>query len=190
VKRAATEEDMTPKKLAELRLELVEATRLSFDECRRKCADQTIYAYALVVCSRGGEALQPWCHTEESFAKKEAKWPGRADEAGLRRYCPDEWWSIVSGPIKTRRGRDWDEIQDDLIGLYEERYEDRPDVVWEVLIEALESLDREGYFGSGPAREAVTLMVYQCDSGGEWWPDSVRRLNPPAVWKRFQDAVS
>jgi hypothetical protein len=65
------------KKLAELRLELVEATRLSFDECRRKNADQTIYAYALVVCSRGGEALQPWCHTEESFAKKEAKWPGR-----------------------------------------------------------------------------------------------------------------
>jgi hypothetical protein len=53
-----------------LRLELVEATRLNIDECRRKNADQTIYAYALVVCSRGGEALQPWCHTEESFAKK------------------------------------------------------------------------------------------------------------------------
>jgi hypothetical protein len=58
-----------------------------------------------------------------------------------------------------------------------------------MLVDTLESLDREGYFGTGAAREAVMLRVYQSDSGGDWWPDSVRRLNPPAVWKQFQDAV-
>ena len=184
---------MTPIALAELRLGLVEATRLSFDECRHTHPDQTIYAYALVLCSRNGEALQPWCYTEELCAKREARATGRPQNAGLRRYCPDEWmWSIVSGAVKTRRGRDWDEIQTDFAALYEERGSDEPDVVVEMLIDALEQLDREGYFGTGEAREAVTLMVYQCDGGGlsdGLWPDSVRRLNPPAVWKRFQDAV-
>ena len=182
---------MTPIALAKLRLELVEATRLSFDACRRANPDQTIYAYALVVCSRGGEALQPWCYTEELCAKREARATGRAQDAGLRRYCPDEWvGSVVSGPIRTKRGRDWSDIQEDLAALYEERGEDEPHVVMEMLIDTLESLDREGYFGTGQARETVTLMVFISDSGGDWWPDSVRRLNPPAVWKRFQDALS
>lgn len=141
------------------------------------------------MCSRGGEALQPWCHTEDSFAKKEAKWPGRESEAGLRRYYPDEWWAVVSGPIKTKRGRDWGNIQADLAALHAERFEDEPNVVMEMLVDTLESLDREGYFGTGAAREAVTIMVFESDSGGDWWSDSIRRLNPPAVWKRFQDAV-
>jgi hypothetical protein len=182
---------MTDNKLAKLRLEMVEATRLSFDACRREHPDETIYAYALVVCSPGGEALQPWCYTEEALAKREAKWPPKSVEAaGLNRYCPDEWvGAIVSGPIKTSRGRDWHNIQDDLAALYEERGDEDRHVVLEMLIDTLESLDREGYFGTGAAREAVTLMIFISDSGPEEWWDSVCRLNPPAVRKRFEDAA-
>lgn len=181
---------MTDKELAKLRLEMVEATRLSFDACRREHPNETIYAYALVMCSRGGEALQPWCHSEEIRAKQEAKWPS-ADEqtANLKRYCPDEWWAITSEPIKTSRGRGWDEIRNDLNALYMSRQEDEPQIVMDLLIDTLAALDSEGYFGTGKARNAITLMTYISDSGGDGWAESVRRLNPPAVRKRFEDAV-
>jgi hypothetical protein len=144
------------------------------------------------MCSIGGEALQPWCHSEEVFTKQEAKWPGRPDEAGLRRYCPDEWWSIVSGPVRTRRGWDFGTIQDALLAAYKQFHAEKRFLVLEMLIDALQALDREGFFGSGLAREAVTLMVYVSDSAlsEKWWPESVRRLNPPAVIDRFQAAVS
>jgi hypothetical protein len=181
---------MTREELAILRLELLEATRLSFEACRRENADQTIYAYALVMCSSDGAALQPWCHSEEAFAKKEARWPSRPAEEGLRRYCPDEWWSIVSRPVRTRRGWDFGTIQDALSAASEQYEEEEPGIVWEMLIDTLESLDREGFFGAGAAREAVTLMVYLSGRGlAEEWPESVRRLNPPAVVKRFDAAV-
>lgn len=182
---------MTDIELAKLRLELVEATRLSFDACRRDHPGETFYAYALVVCTYGGEALQPWCYTEEALAKRQAAWPPRNETAAaLQRYCPDEWVdSIVGGPIKTSRGRDWGEIATDIIALYEERGDEDRYVVLEMLIDTLEQLDREGYFGTGAAREAVTLMIFISDSGGDWWADSVRRLNPSAVRKRFEEAV-
>jgi hypothetical protein len=183
---------MTAIALAKLRLEMVEATRLSFDACRRDHPGETIYAYALVMCSAGGEALQPWCHTEESNAKREAKRPSQSKkEAGFRRYCPDEWWSIASGPVETSRGRDWDDIRTDLAALHAKRKSREPHVVLEMLIDTLESLDREEYFGTGKAREAVALMIYISDDAlsDDWWPDSVRLLNPPAVRKRFEAAV-
>jgi hypothetical protein len=182
---------VTPDELAVLRLELVEATRLSFEACRREKRDQTLYGYALVMCSIAGEALQPWCHSEESFARAEAGSSGRPEEAGLRRYCPDEWWSIVSGPVRTRRGSDFGAIRAGLGTAYEQFRAANQYIVLEMLIDALGMLDREGFFGSGAAREAVTLMVYVSDSSlsEEWWPESVRRLNPPAVVARFEAAV-
>lgn len=183
---------MTAAALANLRSEMVEATRLSFDACRRDHAGETIYAYALVMCSVDGEALQPWCHTEESNAKQEAKHPSKSErEAGVRRYCPDEWWPVASGPVKTSRGRGWDDIRADLNGLHIESKNREPHVVPEMLIDTLETLNREGYFGTGKPRDAVTLMIYISDNplSEEWWPDSVRRLNPPAVRKRFKAAA-
>jgi hypothetical protein len=50
-------------------------------------------------------------------------------------------------------------------------------------------LDEEGYFGTGASRAGVTLMVYVSDSGDQWWAESVRRLNPPAVVERFHKAI-
>jgi hypothetical protein len=183
---------MTQSELAVLQQELAEATRLAFDACRRDNPDQTLYAYALVMCHACGEALEPWCHSEEQLASKESKWPGDPKWAGQRRYCPDEWWALRSGPVRTRRGWDFEAIESRLALVHEQHREERPDIVLGLLIDALGALDREGYFGSGASREAVTLLVYVSDDAlsDEWWPESVRRLNPPAVVERFRAAVS
>lgn len=182
---------MDQRALDELRSQLTEATRRGFDLCRQQSAGQAIYAYALVMASVGGEALQPWCHTEESFARKKAKWGRDEKEVGFLRYNPDEWWATVPGPVPGGSGRDW---WDDLRGAVHQVHavygEDQPDVTLDLLCDVLKALDAEGYFGTGAARAGVTLMVYVSDSGDQWWAESVRRLNPPAVVKRFREAVN
>ncbi len=187
---------MNAKEVAALRKDLIAATRLAFDLCREKCDGQTIYAYVLVEASPFGEALQPWCHTEETNARQEAKHPSKTPaEAGLRRYYPDEWWATSAQPVPMPGGGDkdwWDDIRP--------RYHsacmtfNKPDDFgWEfdLLADTLAALDAEGYFGTGAAREAVTLMVFVSDHPvtEEWWKESVRRLNPSSVVERFRKSV-
>lgn len=174
----------------ELRGQLTEAARLGFDLCRRQAAGQTIYSYALVMAGVG-EALRPSCHTEEAAARREAKLPSKPPrEAGFRRYNPDEWWAVSPGPVPGGRGPDWwQELSLAIHRVQSEHGRKRPDTVLDLLCDALKALDAEGYFGTGAARAAVTLMVYVSDSGDQWWAESVRRLNPPAVVERFRKAV-
>src|SRR2546430_2649169 len=131
------------------------------------------------MCSVNGEALQPWCHTEASFAKQEAK-RGKGDAGvGLRRYNPDEWWATAPGPVPGGRGRDWwGDLSGVIADVYEQAGGEQPDVTFDLLTDTLKALDEEGYFGTGAAREAVILMVYVSDNAvsEEWWPESVRRL--------------
>lgn len=185
---------MNDQALTELRANLVEATRRTFDLCRDKANGQTIYAYALVMCSINGEALQPWCHTEETFARKEAKsnMP-KGEGSGLRRYHPDEWWALAAGPIPGgQRGDWWDDLSHGLALAYDHFGKEQPDITFELLVGTLKTLDDDGYFGRGEARKSITLMVCISDEGTSegWWPESIRRLNPPTVVRRFQKAVS
>jgi hypothetical protein len=177
---------------APLRPEMIEAARLSFDSCRRRSPGETFYAFALVVNSVNGEALDAWCHTEETFARQQAKLKRPEDGAGLRRYCPDEWWAAPRDPIRTARGNDWGTLAAAVAAGYEQCRDKRPGAVLELMIDTLSALDGEGFFGDGAARREVTLMIYVTDSplSETWWPESVRRLNPPAVVKRFRAAVS
>jgi hypothetical protein len=174
-----------------LRAELAEAARQTFDAVRRERPGETVYAYALVMASIGGEAVQAWCHTEETFAKKESRSPGEAERAGFRRYCPDEWWAATTRSIRTAAGRDWSGLAAALGEEWDRCRATAPDIVLELLIGALRDLDQEGYFGTGLQRDAVTLMIYISDDAhsSRWWPESVRRLNPPAVVKRFTAAL-
>lgn len=185
---------MTKKELQQLRANLVAATRDDFDRCREHVPDATIYAYALVMCSINGEALQPWCHTEEAYAKKEAKASSAsAKEAAFRRYCPDEWWATAAGPspnpaIQAR----WNTIYQAFAAAYTAFHADNPLITFELLCETLAKLDEDGYFGTGKVRARVTLMVYVSDSAlsETWWPNSVQRLNPRSVVKRFRAATN
>lgn len=57
--------------------------------------------------------------------------------------------------------------------------------VVEAAIRALESLDREKFFGTGPDREHSVVLVQLADS--EYLDDAIRRLNPPAAYARFKE---
>jgi hypothetical protein len=59
------------------------------------------------------------------------------------------------------------------------------------MIRALADLDKEGFFGTGEARERVTLFctISDSDDAPGLENESARRLNPAAVYEAFhQDA--
>ncbi len=187
---------MTAKELAALRKDLIGATRLAFDLCRQAVAGQTVYAYALIEASPFGEALQPVCHTEETNARQEGKRPSKTPaEAGFRRYCPDEWWATAVGsvPMPGGGGKDWwDDIRPRYHAACVQAGTDDLNWGFTLLTDTLAALDADGYFGTGAAREAVTLMVFVSDHpvSEEWMRESVRRLNPPKVVTRFRTATA
>lgn len=60
--------------------------------------------------------------------------------------------------------------------------------LFEACIAAMEQLDREGFFGTGAARDAVVLL---CQSEGtEDMPGSLERLNTPQVVARSERWVA
>ena len=58
--------------------------------------------------------------------------------------------------------------------------------IWEAFAVALERSDRDGLFGSGAARDRVTLAMLCGDMDGRFLMRGVRRLNPPGVVARVQ----
>jgi hypothetical protein len=52
---------------------------------------------------------------------------------------------------------------------------------------ALRDLDHEGFFGTGPVRQGVTLYCNVSDSERAGWlqAESAQRLNPPEVYEVF-----
>jgi hypothetical protein len=58
------------------------------------------------------------------------------------------------------------------------------DGVYEACVRALEELDREGLFGSGAERDE-TLVLFEAGDSQEF-PEAIRRLNTPKMFKRYQ----
>ncbi len=52
---------------------------------------------------------------------------------------------------------------------------------------AFAELDEQGLFGTGKAREGLLLFIRTEDTEKDWTEASAKKLNPPAVFQRFQD---
>ena len=59
------------------------------------------------------------------------------------------------------------------------------DEVFEIAVEALQEMDEEGLFGSGPERERLVLCVWKADQANLERYDFAKMLNPSAVARRF-----
>jgi hypothetical protein len=55
------------------------------------------------------------------------------------------------------------------------------------MILALKDLDADGFFGTGPERERIILLVWvdKFEDSDAWWARSAEELNPGHVYKRL-----
>jgi len=177
----------------QVRLAMVEATRQTFDYRRKERANETFYAFALYADNHA-DGLNPASQTEEAYQRRLAKNKTyKEGELGLLRYCPDEWDMNYCGSPKTVL-ESWRKVYGLLDPILEDETLDKK-MKWEhvvrpafeTMIQTLADLDSEGFFGRGPDRELITLMIWITDSSlaEEWWAKSVRQLNSSDVYQRF-----
>jgi hypothetical protein len=130
----------------------------------------------------------PAANTEEAllraikrYSEKDYKPP----ERGHLRYIPDEW--EYSGPKGDTNAwcKIWT-INERLCENDAASFRAYKRKALDAMILALKDLDADGYFGIGPQRELITLMIWLTDSPEAltWWGRSIKRLNPKTVYDR------
>jgi hypothetical protein len=167
--------------VGELRYLVADAARAAFEDLRAACPGETFYAFALEV---GGGAVSASANTEEGLRRTAQRFAdagyGSADalasnERGSLRWRTDDW---------EHRGADGAHFSD--ANALVAGGEDPGDVVDE-LVGALRDLNREDFFGWGPERDAVVVLVLTVDPGDVL--ELARDVNPAVPFARLQAAL-
>lgn len=141
--------------------------------------------FALAVYTSGQDALSyatiSAC-TEEGLDEAARAYLARHPDATLERERAALRWNACDWPTHDHTGVPLPALGKTV--AFRTRIED--DAIWEAFAGALERCDREGLFGRGEAREALTLAILCGDMDGRFFARGVRRLNPPRVARRAQ----
>lgn len=167
---------------ANLLRDMTDAVRKCFDACRERAGTSEIIGYA--VCSDDTAiTCSPIAASRKGFASCSY------DNPNDFRFNPEEW--DLQEEVDQLHA-----VGDAIYALYEdsEDYENNDNWhrdyrarIYELIVQALERLDAEGYFGSDEQRDEVFVMAWVADSdvpkirGADW----SRRLNRPAIHDAF-----
>lgn len=171
-----------PGRLAEFREAVKQGAARAFQATCADHEDEQIYAFALYT---DGDAMTvcPAANSEEAYARKSKG--EDPSELAILRWATAEWAYEFE---HVEFFADAQVIQHDLLRPFDW---DAPDAFREELcramVAALEELNAANVFGTGPARDRVTVFFTISDSAdAEHWEEySVRRCNPPQVAERF-----
>lgn len=158
---------------ARLTQEIALAARQAFTLVRQVHADERINAYA-VVTDDGAMTLVPAANSAEALK-------AAGDEPDVL-WNSGEWSCLEGGEffdipyrlLLTQHQGDWPKVP----------FEEFAAGVAEASVRALELLDRESFFGTGPERDNSVVLFQIADS--EYLPDAVKRLNTPPAYARFR----
>jgi hypothetical protein len=181
-----------------VRREIRDAARRAFDAVRTAHSDEMFYAFALY---SDGSAMTvcPAANTEEGYQRCVERY--RADKSYMEFIashgipfdddCLSNFrWGV--GEWAYCEGSDQFGAVYEMINLDGRYDEEDPNGfvsfnarVWTSMMLGLKDLDAEGYFGTGKARQGVTLLCSGSNSGSDVWfeEESARQLNPPAVYE-------
>ena len=174
-----------------------DAARAAFGDLRRAHPQEAFYAFALYT-DEGWMTIVPAANSEEGFRRA----TGEGMDPVNRRYyrwataewayetAGDEHFDAANALLNTPPpgAEPTDEEADEAEEAEEaRRYREKGDALLGSMVEGLRLLDAEGFFGTGEAREAVTLFVSISDSdeAEALETSSARQLNPPAVAAAF-----
>jgi hypothetical protein len=158
---------MTHDQFAGIQEKIKEAARQAFTEVRSLSPEQDFYVYALY-SDDDGMTVMPSANTRAHQSSD----PYHRWGSSEWRYCGagGEYFNAV--PI---RGGD-------------EAFRGK---LFATMVLALKDLDADGFFGTGQERQQITLLCSVTDSADTAWVEleSVRLLNPPAVYLAYRNDV-
>ena len=150
--------------------------------------DHTPYAFVLYGVE-GGARLLPQVLTDEGLTQVATRYVKEGYHDTLDEARKALRYSVADSPL-------FAELQDKVTNVTElfkphARYLiDEEAAAYELLAKAamaaFEELDEEGLFGKDPEREQLMLAIITEDTEKDWTKSSIKRLNPAAVFKRFE----
>jgi hypothetical protein len=171
---------------------LIRELRSAWETLRRAHPTERFYAFG-VYTTAVVDYLAVTASTEEALAVATQRYVERyGGDPALRSAALR--WSPVDSPLH-EEGESLLAASDDLRQQGPDPYDESPEadaaiaLVFEVAVEALRELDRQGVFGSGAERARVVLGIWQGDQSDEERVDFVRKLNPGPVVARFAREV-
>ena len=159
---------MPPDKFAVLRERIKDASQKAFTTVQAQAQGKTFYVFSLF-SDDDGMTVAPSANTQED----------RSSDPYHRWGC--EEWKYCGEASEFFAGLPIDGGDEVFRGK-----------LFATMILALHDLDTEGFFGTGKAREAVTLLCSISDSMDAAWLEieSARLLNPPTVYEAYLNDVN
>jgi hypothetical protein len=172
-----------------LHREIATAVRRAFAAVRSKSAAENLYVFALV-SDDSSMTVCPAANTVEAFRARTTESGATApEEVNVLRWAYPEWGDYC------RPGADEFRTVRALINVKERYDAEDPNGfirfkarVFASMVLGLLDLEFEGFFGTGPARDRLTLLCQIADSWDSVWleDESARRLNPAKLYKAFR----
>jgi hypothetical protein len=179
----------------ELYTMLLTASRHAFRVVQESHLDESFYAFGLYYTKRA-QFVYPTCSSEEGHLRKHKLTENDRERQTLtwfyQRWNPREWpyfmiehthFNPASGWI-SRVWRSADRFDDTLIVWANIKYK-----LDQICVKVLQTLDEEGLFGEGAARERVTLF-YRAEEDVLLWErdeyERVQLLNPASTYLRWR----
>jgi hypothetical protein len=181
----------------EARRLIKDGAKAFFRELREKQPEQVFYAYAIY---NDGDAsgLNLAANSEQGYEKVLAKY--RGDESFMKclkdmglEFSPYNYrwgfpeWVYCGGAKHLQPADDLLEAVDRDDDEDPKTYDEFKGQAFAAMVLALRDFDSEGFFGTGPERQKVTLLCSLSDSSDTAWleHESAHFLNPPDVYESF-----
>jgi hypothetical protein len=164
------------------------ALRAAFSELIRANPGKSFYTFALFT-DDSLQFMHPAANTEEALTatvrryreKVDPKYGTTSTRAGMR-WSYGDWGFFADFGAKH-----FEEINKALIANIDgpdEEFESRIDSLWAAALNGFQKLEKEGFFGSGPERRKITLLLVG-DLPSELVESWVLALNPPDTADRY-----
>jgi hypothetical protein len=172
--------------VSELRGLLTDAARTAFDELREAHPDEVFYAFALGVAD-GTPTVAASANTEAGLLRVAERFAAdgygqverlASDEPGSLRWRTSDW---VHGSVGAGHFAEANVL------IAETVDPEDADVVVKALVGACRDLNREDFFGWGPQRDAVVVLITTSDPADLM--EYARDVNPAVPFARLQAAL-
>ena len=172
-----------------LRTAITNAARQAFTEVQTDHPNETFYAYSLYT-DEEASYIGASANTEEGLLRRAKHYEAREakglqeHERSLRWHSPD--WAYHC--IGEHHFADAQKLLDawwELGAKGIDDYEKQVEVGLNLFVEALKTLDDEGFFGRGTARHKATLLVTMGDQETKLLLKCAQQLNPARVFREF-----
>lgn len=180
---------MTPIAAKDVAKKVYEASKAAFSAVIGANPNQSFYTFALWT-DDSLQFLYPAANTEEALTETvqryretvDPKYACTSTRAGMRWSYGD--WGFFPAEVGERYFEEINEALRENFDRSEEEFRAGTELLWPAILNGFQRLEKERFFGSGPERSKITLVLVG-DLDGDLINSWVSALNPPDFADRY-----